>query len=157
MNGNGCDDLVAARQIGGLLYFFYHSLTDDGSTYSTVQWGLAGDRILPPIDMNGDGRADVGVVRRFGIYEYVFFRLSGTGAFHNGRDAYKAFLFGLAGDVAVAGDYSGINQSSYAILRRGAPDTLFIRNLGGSGVKVQPLGRNATHVVGPDGMARGLR
>ena len=62
VNGDGCDEIIVSREAFGGIDWWYRNILVGVNNY--VQWGLAGDELLPPADVNGDGRADFLVSRK---------------------------------------------------------------------------------------------
>jgi hypothetical protein len=95
------------RQVFGGVTWFIRNL--DGDLVEVVQWGLSSANLLPPSDMNGDGKADLIVSRPSGILSATFIRYSAENA--------ETKTFGLAGDTKFIGYYSGQRQGELGVFR----------------------------------------
>lgn len=86
--------------------WFMVNLNDPEHTFTGLQWGLAGD-MLVPADYNGDGFAEVAVWRPSDRTWYI----------HNPDGPPQIVQFGLAGDVPVPADYDGDGKAEIAVWR----------------------------------------
>ena len=106
-DGDHRSDLTVFRPGSGT-WFTRLSATDFG-TFTSLQWGLAGDLRVPG-DYDGDRRADLAVFRpSTGVW---YLRFSGTG-FATSR----AEQWGLSTDVPVPADYDGDGRTDLAVYR----------------------------------------
>ena len=71
LDGDLCDEFVVVRAFGGMIYWYYLDFTSDEEP-RFIQWGLTGDRIYPPADLNGDGRKDPIIIRSVAGVPFVF-------------------------------------------------------------------------------------
>lgn len=75
MNGDGCDEIVVAQEFAGGIWWYWKSMLT--GEFGALPWGLAGtDRVLAPMDFDGDRRADPVVERLDGEQRTAFIRLS---------------------------------------------------------------------------------
>jgi hypothetical protein len=117
-NGDGHDHIGVFRTApDGITGQFILDTDGNGvidSRDTTFYFGLAGDRIVIG-DWNGDGRDKVGVFRDNGFGVGVFsLDTNGDRAFDAGDDV---FLFGLATDKIVIGDWNGDGRSKVGVYR----------------------------------------
>lgn len=91
-DGDGAQDLVVQRNIGGSAYFFVRRSSDD--LFFVEQWGLATDLVFVGIDHDGDGKSDIEAVRAVDGQQVWFSRLSSTGEL-------RAVVWGSANDEYV--------------------------------------------------------
>ena len=145
MNGDSCDDIVIAQSDGNLIHWKVFDVKNF-KHLPVVQWGLAGDTTLPPSDMNGDGAADINVVRPINGLLHTFIRFS------NGLN--MVLPFGLTGDIPFTADFSGVNHSELAVYRP-STNQVYIRRYNG-GVNVIGLPAGIRELVTPDGQAVAL-
>ena len=115
ITGDGCDELVVSRSLFGLVYWYYQSL-DEGVDHM-AQWGIDTDGLLTPSDIDADGDSDFLINRAVGNGMFHFSRLDGEGFFNPDTHASMFRQFGLVGDVALTGSFSGANSSDYAVIR----------------------------------------
>jgi hypothetical protein len=154
MNGNGCDDLVVAQEVSGLTYWYWISLSQlqRGRSFAgSMQWGLAGDHYLTPMDLNGDGKADPMVARNVGGAKVFYGNMREGGSF--------AVPFGFTGDVPLVGHYSGSNHAEIAVYRPGSgsvPSTFYVRYSNGAFVGI-PFGAGSDKPLQADGRTRNGR
>ncbi len=141
MSGDSCDELIATRDLGGEVNWFYQRL--NGSALSQIAFGLSeGDIQLPPSDLDGDGKADLIVVRGIGGGGVAFVRYADGNI--------EQIDFGLSGDVPLAGQFTGANRSELGVFRRGAISSFFQRRNNGT-VPQSLFGTSANILVRPDG------
>lgn len=88
--------------------WFMADLDDPTTAFTGLQWGLAGD-VLVPADYDGDGVAEVAVWRPSDRTWYI----------HNPDGPPQIVQFGLAGDVPVPADYDGDGKAEIAVWRPG--------------------------------------
>ncbi len=70
-------------------------------------------------DFDGDGKADFAVTRSEGGYKVWYIRQS--------RDGFKAFQWGVSGDLNAPGDYDGDGKTDFAIWRgQNFPDPILV-------------------------------
>ncbi|MCC7307089.1 MAG: VCBS repeat-containing protein, partial [Acidobacteria bacterium] len=101
-DGDGKADLTVRRPSNNIWYLL--RTTD---AFTAMQWGLAGDRIVPA-DYDGDGRTDIAVFRPSEGKWYIF--MSQTGAF-------QAFNWGQDGDLPVPTDRDNDGKTDLVVYR----------------------------------------
>ena len=107
-------DFCVQRQVPGgnpgSAEFVILRSTDLGS--EQIQWGVTADTIEPG-DYDGDGKADITVVRNIGgtMRHFILFR-TGSAAVVD---------WGTTGDIPVPGDYDGDGRTDIAVFRPVAP------------------------------------
>lgn len=143
VTGNGCDELVVARDWLGGIFWFYREIGTGSTTDHLFQWGLTGDKELAPADLNGDGRADFVVVRNIGGAWHFFRRFN--------ESSWDVVPFGIAAtDVPLSGRYSGVNYSEIGVYRPGSTSSFYVRRHAGPTLQV-PWGSASQSLVRPDG------
>jgi hypothetical protein len=146
MNGDGCDDLIATRDIGIQKYWFWHDL-QTGYQSNPIPFGLYGDQTVAPFDTDGNGNADIMVVRSIGGYYYWFLRTN--------LAPDVMFQYGMDGDKLSPGFYSGTGFGEFTIYRPGLgshPGNLWIRTYYGTSM-VKPL-YGGNRIINPSGQLR---
>jgi hypothetical protein len=148
IDGDGCDEMVVGRSLNGGIDWWYKKLGSNSLTY--VQWGLAGDTILAPADMDGDSRADFIIVRAAGgaNYAYIRFARGGSGINFLGSSVYKV----------MTGNYTGLNRSEFAVYLQSSSSSatgsyFIIRGTGQ--IPVIPFGTSEDFIIRPDGTVAG--
>jgi hypothetical protein len=152
VNGDFCDELIVARELGGGIVWFMQRL-EDGTpqgpiTLETINWGLAGDTLLTPNDMDGDRKADIIVSRPGGdglVHTYVRKTTEGPNPFPGPAG------FGLHCDVVAPGQYDGLNFGKLAVYRRDGGSFYVDRFFGQ--YDTVPFGGGTEIVLRPDGTA----
>jgi hypothetical protein len=86
----------------------WYILNSSNNSYQFIQWGLAGDVLVPGIDYEGDDKADAAVWRPSDTVFYA--RRSSNGLL-------LATQWGLSGDIPVQGDFDGDDKSDVAVWR----------------------------------------
>ena len=86
----------------------WYIINSSNNSFQFIQWGLAGDVLVPGIDYEGDDIADIAVWRPSNTAFYA--RRSSNGLL-------IAMQWGLGGDVPVQGDFDGDDRSDFAIWR----------------------------------------
>lgn len=137
-DGDGIDDFTVVRDGGASLTWFI--LRSGTNTVSVVNFGLpgfilnngSGDLPIAGADYNGDGRADITVIRRNADASATYFAGdSATGALVSTQ------LWGnFDTDFFVVGDYLGDRRADFAVFRAFAGGTngnWFIQENGGTG------------------------
>lgn len=156
LNGDDVDEIIAMRREGGGIMWYVKAL--GGAPMANVQWGLAGDRALPPYDLNGDKHDDFIVVRELGGQLHAFIRYNG----YNGvQIGFGIVPFGLKGDIPFTGTFFNHGAGDFGVYRPGAQSVHFLHfvnafgqndglgvpfGLGGD-ILVQPLGKVKLRVV----------
>ncbi len=142
MNGDTCGDLVVSRNVGGAIHWFYSApLTDE---VSSLAWGLQGDHLLQPTDVDGDGRAELIVSRTTGNHLSTYIQL---------RDgSVMTIPTGVPGDVLLIGQFSGVNRAEFAVYHPSESETgqLIINRFNGISETI-PLDALVEAVIRPDG------
>lgn len=144
INGDGCDEMIVSRSISGLVYWFVYDL--DTWAVTQVQWGVDGDKLLPPADMNGDGIDEFIVTRKFAAGLVTFVRYSDSN--------FDIIPHGLAQNVPLTGDFSGVNKGEVAVYQAAAglrnPGKVVVRGYSGLLKEIQ-VSTFAEHVILPSG------
>lgn len=104
-DGDGRSDLSVFRPSDGT----WHVLQSGTSTYSVVQFGANGDKVVSG-DYDGDGRVDAAVFRPSSGNWYVLRSSDGGWSVTN---------WGIATDKPVPGDYDGDGRTDMAVYRNG--------------------------------------
>lgn len=99
VTGDGCDEMVAVRNVRGLMYWFYRTYSN--ADYTTVQWGEPGDIPLKPMDMNNDGVPDFIIVRTLSRQLFAYVRYSPTSS--------QVIPLGASGTIPMTGNWIGSN------------------------------------------------
>ena len=133
-NGDGVDHIGVFRNVNGIGEFILdtngNGVIDSGDT--AFYFGLGTDRIVIG-DWNGDGRDKVGVFRDNGSRRVGEFSLDTNGN-HQFDSSDSVFLFGLATDKIVIGDWNGDGRDKVGVFRNN-----------GSGVGLFSLDTNGNH------------
>jgi M6 family metalloprotease-like protein len=106
-DGDRRSDVAVCRPAG---HIWYALSSNTPGTYSSAQWGTAGD-VPVPSDYNGDHKIDIAVFRPSSGIWYVL--LSGT------TGSYTTTQWGTGTDIAVPGDYDGDGKADIAVWRPG--------------------------------------
>lgn len=130
-DGDGRAKIGVVRPNGGTALF---SLDSDGDGAFTAAdqvflFGAASDRFLIG-DWDGDGTAQVGVERPFGITASFSLDSNGNGAF-DGAD--QVFLFGAASDQFLVGDWDGDGRAQIGVVRPAGALSVFSLDANGNG------------------------
>ncbi len=105
MNGDGCDEIVVAQEFAGGIWWYWKSLLTD--EFGAMPWGLAGsDRVLSPMDFDGDRKADPVVERTVGEQRTAFIRTSSGQA--------RVVELGKTG-TAFTGFFNGLTTAEVAV------------------------------------------
>lgn len=121
-DGDGRSDVSVFRPSDGT----WHMLQSGTSTYSVVQFGANGDKVVSG-DYDGDGRADAAVFRPSSGNWYVLRSSDGGWSVTN---------WGITTDKPVPGDYDGDGRTDMAVYRNG---TWYIKRSSG-GIDYQQFG-----------------
>ncbi|MCA9094360.1 MAG: VCBS repeat-containing protein [Planctomycetaceae bacterium] len=121
-NGDGTDDIGVFRGVGAQGRFYLDANGNhiwDGTSGgdSLISFGNASDRPIVG-DWNGDGTDDVGVYRDVGNAGRFYLDLNGDGTW-SGPATDATFVFGIAGDNPVAGDWDGDGDDDIGVVRNG--------------------------------------
>ncbi|MEZ5423641.1 MAG: VCBS repeat-containing protein [Pyrinomonadaceae bacterium] len=110
-DGNGTADLARSwpGPAGSQSYFFHRSVGAPAGSYTTIPWGLSGDKPAQG-DFNGDGESDFAVFRPSTGVWYVM---------HNGLGTFQYAQFGISTDKIVPADYDGDGATDIAVYRNG--------------------------------------
>jgi hypothetical protein len=119
-DGDSCDELFAVRTQGDQYQWYSRKL--DNATVRSDQWGLKGDVILKPLDLSGDGKPELIVVRVMNSTQYAL--VQGIEPSLGGMVA-----LGPSGTVAMAGNYTGKNGFAFFDKQAG---TFMVRQSDGS-------------------------
>ncbi len=144
LDGDGCDELIVSRDNSGQITWYSQSfLTDSAFVFDQVDWGLSGDNLLTPNDMDGDGKAD-----------YIVARANAAGGVDTfiKRSAADdiAVPFGLTCDTVLSGTFSGAGLGELAVYRRSSG--MIFQQLTNGAITQLALGNPSTDIlVRPDG------
>jgi hypothetical protein len=144
-DGDGIDDFTVVRDSGVNLTWFI--LRSSNNTFAAVSFGLSGftngnrsgDLPIAGADYNGDGRADITVIRRNADGSSTYFAGDST----TGAPVAVQQWGNFDTDFFVVGDYLGDRRADFAVYRTfagGTNGTWFIQENGGSGRVVRPFG-----------------
>jgi len=142
-NGDGCDEFIVSRVVNGGVRFRYRGLTHT-SGVTVVNWGLAGDKILTPMDMDGDGKDNFIVVRPLSGLNWAFV--------HQPVGSGFIIAFGLQTDQPFAGYFGGAQYAemgAYRTANKGA-SSFFVRRFDAN-VILNKFGDKTSILVRPDG------
>ena len=144
-DGDGRDDFTVVRDGGSSLTWFF--LRSSNNTVGVINFGLpgftrgngTGDYPIAGADYNGDGRADLTIIRS---------SPSGAGTYLVGDATTGALILAqqwgnFDTDFYVVGDYIGDRRADLAVYRAfvgGLNGIWFIQENGGSGRVVRPFG-----------------
>lgn len=106
VTGDSCDELIISRIANGGIDWWFMDVREGEPQY--IQWGLAGDELLSPADVNGDGRDDF-LVSRVGPTNRTIFALLGPGVS-------TVYNFLETGGQIMTGNFSGVNHAEFAAL-----------------------------------------
>jgi FtsP/CotA-like multicopper oxidase with cupredoxin domain len=140
-NGNGTTKLGAYKGNG----VWWLDLNDNGvlDTGETFTFGIAGD--IPVVgDWTGSGSTKIGIVRNSGGTKMWYLDMNGNGIWDAGIDQFSAF--GIAGDVAVTGDWNGTGKTKIGVFRNGQ----WYLNMTGNGVWTTPADTMYTFGIAGD-------
>lgn len=137
VDGDGVDEMVTIRNLKGKLYFRWRKANSAKST--SVQWGMAGDIPLRPMDMNGDGKPDLIVVRAMSGNNVAFVRYDATSS--------AMVTVGKSGTIPMTGNFTGSNGFAYYDRGKGK---LTIIHADGS-ESSEAFGSSTDALVRPDG------
>ena len=134
---DGLADAAVWRPSNGV----WHLLT--GSGYTSVQWGMAGDKVVSG-DYDGDRKTDLAVWRPS---EGVWYILPSTGKFNPANT--QIVSWGMAGDIPAPADFDGDGKLDLAIFR---PSTgvWYIRNSADGSLSVKVWGTDGDKPVPAD-------
>lgn len=142
-DGDGIDDFTVVRDTGTSLTWFI--LRSSNNTFSAVSFGLpgftnnTGDLPIAGADYNGDGRADITVIRRAANGAATYFAGDSTTGALVAAQQWGNFDT----DFFVVGDYLGDRRADFAVYRAfqgGLNGTWFVQENGGTGRVIRPFG-----------------
>jgi hypothetical protein len=121
-DGDGKNDIVVQRNVGGVGTFFLRQTTAGNSI---VSFGLPSDVIVPG-DYDGDGKTDIATARAISGQINWFWLPSSGGAF-------QTRIYGVAAtDFITQGDYDGDGKTDVAVFRPLATGFYSLSSLSGS-------------------------
>jgi len=142
-DGDGIDDFTVVRDSGTNLTWFI--LRSSNNTFSSISFGLSGftngngDLPIAGADYNGDGRADITVIRRNPNGSATYF----AGDSNTGALVAVQQWGNFDTDFFVVGDYLGDRRADFAVYRAfqgGTNGTWYIQENGGTGRVIRPFG-----------------
>lgn len=142
-DGDGIDDFTVVRDTGTSLTWFI--LRSNNNTFSAVSFGFSGftnnngDLPIAGADYNGDGRADITVIRRAANGSATYFAGDSTTGALVAAQQWGNFDT----DFFVVGDYLGDRRADFAVYRAfqgGINGTWFVQENGGTGRVIRPFG-----------------
>ena len=105
VDGDSCDEIIISREANGGIDWWYRDLAE--YTPHFVQWGLQGDELLSPADINGDGRDDWHVARSVAGTRLIYSYLGSPGEVQ-----VRSFITDQ-GEL-LSGSFSGIGRAEFA-------------------------------------------
>lgn len=145
-DGDGRDDYTVVRDGGANLIFFI--LRSSNNTFSGVNFGVpgftngTGDFPIAGADYNGDGRAEVTVIRSDANGAATYF----AGDSNTGALVAVQQWGNFNSDFFVVGDYLGDRRADFAVFRAftgGVNGIWFVRENGGSGTVIRTFGQTS--------------
>ncbi len=147
-DGDGRDDFTVVRDSGNSLTWFF--LRSSNNTVGVINFGNPGfsterngaDIPIAGADYNGDGRAEITVIRNNPSGEDIYL----AGDSNTGALVLAQPWGQFETDFYVVGDYLGDRRADFAVFRAFAPGingTWFIRENGGSSTVTRQFGFNS--------------
>lgn len=103
IDGDGCAEMILARLVKEDINWFARKL--DSRAIGQAKWGADGDIPLSPIDLNGDGKPDLVVVRTVGSKQRALINFGGGQT--------DRVELGGAKTVPMTGNFTGSNGFAY--------------------------------------------
>jgi len=138
-DGDKTSDLTVFRPSTG--FWFTLRSSSRYATYSSVQWGLSTDTLVPA-DYDGDGIIDNAVFRPSTNTWFILYSSTGN-------TTYTSMTFGASGDIPVPGDYDGDGKADVAVFRP-SNTTWYIWKSSDNGVIVKTFGLSTDVLVPAD-------
>lgn len=136
-DGDLKSDFASVRTDNGSLSWYLHLSASQFPTPSILllRYGLGGDQVVPA-DYDGDGRADLSVVRKIpsenGITNLLWIPLA------SGATAIAPYYWGLSNDILFTGDVDGDKRADSTVVRK-VPQGLLWLSRSADGVALEPF------------------
>jgi hypothetical protein len=149
--------LIVSRTLPGGQIVWYAYFLKTGSILGPYPWGLRGDHLLPPMDIDGDGKAEFLVARTLNGFIHTFF--NSPLREQTGSTVEVQKLFGLPGDFLHVANYNGLPYGELSVWRH--TNLAWTNNLRfseywdaiGPSLGNTSYGFTTDTVIGPDGKA----
>jgi len=137
-DGDGKADVAVFRDTGDPTRAYFYILRSSNATVQIEQFGISGDQAARVIgDWDGDGKADVAVMRQndnvpCGVGRLVFYwRPSGSPGTN-----FSYGCWGIDTDSPYTGDFDGDGRMDLGVIRRpGGQNTVYIRRSSDQGIE----------------------
>ncbi|MCC6933928.1 MAG: VCBS repeat-containing protein [Deltaproteobacteria bacterium] len=144
VDGDGCDEAVVADLVSGEYVWTWRN-----SSYRTQfskNWGVEGDTILQPGDIDNNGRADFIIVRNENNAKKFYVYLNGRAS---GQNSYT-YSMGEKNDIPYVGSFQDRRYSQLAVYRR-STGVLYSAKRNQTPVAIQGP-TDAGMIIGADGI-----
>jgi hypothetical protein len=152
MDGDGISELVVARTLSSGQIVWYALFLNSSTVLGPYSWGLRGDHLLPPMDIDGSGRAEYLVSRELNGFIHTFYNSPLREQTFNINK-----LFGLPGDFIHISHSTGLPYGDLSVWRH--TNRAWSNNLRfseywdsiGKSLSNEMYGFTTDEVIGPDG------